>query len=77
MGDMAVTITSYPEEENLVAELWWKDTNWGEVIFINEPAAFLLTIYPPAPGQSYRFPLTDALSALERARSRLTEMGYA
>jgi hypothetical protein len=76
MADMSITVTSPPEMDNLVAELWWGDTHWGEVVFDDETTCFLLTIYPPAPEQSYCFPLADALQALERAKHRLTEMGY-
>lgn len=76
MGEMKIEVTSYPDEDNLVAELWWRSKQWGEIIFDDDSASFLLTIYSPAQNQGCQFPLADALTALERAKDRLTQMGY-
>lgn len=76
MRAMSITITSYPDEENLVAELWHDLENWGYVIYDDTLTDFLLFLYPPAAKGHYTFRFAAVQEVLIQAKRRLTEMGY-
>lgn len=66
---MKIEITSPPDREALVAELWWGDEMWGEVN--QEAGALMIELYPRASGQVWRFPLADFLEVLRKAGAQL------
>ena len=67
---MRVCISSPPDRENLVAEIFYEGAQWAE---LNPEASTGLTveIYPRRHGQPWSFPLPDALAALQIAKRRL------
>lgn len=63
MSQIDVTITSYPNQPGLVAELWCEQGMWGEIRLKEESGTFSMELFPLKAG--YR-PLLD-LEALEKA----------
>jgi hypothetical protein len=66
---MEVVISSPPDRNYLVAEIWFSDEQWAEVN--QEEDELRVEIYPRQGGGPWSFPLTDALEALMKAASRL------
>lgn len=68
---ITITIASVPDREELVAELWFGDTQWAELS--QEGDCLVLQVYPRPSGQPWTFEFTDVVDALEAARQRLVD----
>lgn len=66
---ITIEIASVPHREELVAELWYGDTQWGELS--QEGGHLVLEIYPNPAGQPWSFEFPEVLDALNQARYRL------
>jgi hypothetical protein len=64
-----ICISSPPDRENLVAEIFFGDTQWAEINQESETIA--VEFYPRPDGQPWQIDYQDAISALEEARRRL------
>jgi hypothetical protein len=69
--ELTITIASLPDRENLVAELWFGDVQWGEIN--QEGGCLTLEIYPHHSGKPWAFKLDDVIKQIEQAKSRLKE----
>jgi hypothetical protein len=69
--ELTITIASLPDRENLVAELWFGDVQWGEIN--QEGESLTLEIYPHRSGKPWVFDLDDVIQQVEQAKSRLEE----
>lgn len=67
-----VLITSPPDRENLVAEIWVDDCQLAEVS--QEGDERLVEIYPHPRGGPWQVAFHELLEVLERSRGRLDEM---
>lgn len=70
---ITIQLASLPDRENLVAELWYGDEQWGEVS--RETEKLKLELYPKPSGESgkaWTFELDEVLEKLQEARTRLT-----
>ena len=70
---MKFVVTSAPDREDLVAEIYCGDTQWAELS--REAGPFVLEIYPNPDGTPWAFELSSVLEALEQARGRLERLG--
>lgn len=68
-----ILITSPPDRENLVAEIWIDDCQFAEVS--QEGDERLVEIYPHPRGGPWQIAFSEILEVLERSRARLDEMG--
>lgn len=68
---MTITIASVPDREELVAELWDADTQWGELS--QEQGRLTLEIYPNPEGIPWNFKFNDVVEILNQAQLRLME----
>lgn len=64
-----ICVSSPPDRERLVAEIFLGDTQWAEVR--QEHEALEVEFYPRPDGKPWRIGYQDALQALEGARQRL------
>jgi hypothetical protein len=72
---ITVQITSVPDRDNLVAELWYGSEQWGEIS--QETENLLLEIYPRSSGENdkvWSFDLTEAMSKLRDAQKQIEAM---
>lgn len=65
-----IAISSPPDREKLVAEIFFGDTQWAEIN--QERMAIEVEFYPRPDGNPWRIDYDDALKALEEAKRRLT-----
>lgn len=64
-----ICISSPPDRERLVAEIFFGETQWAEV---NQEGEVLeVEFYPRPDGEPWRIDLQDALNALDEAKRRL------
>lgn len=64
-----ICISSPPDREKLVAEIFWGNDQWAE---INQERENLeVEFYPRTDGSPWRINYDDALKALEQAKQRL------
>ena len=73
---MEVVIADDAEHEDLFADIGDEKMYWGRVIYDRATERFMLSIFYFAGKDEYVFPLGEVQTALERARKRLTELGY-
>ena len=66
-----ISISSPPDREKLVAEIFFGDVQWAEIN--QERDALELEFYPRPDGEPWRINYTDALDALNEAKRRLIE----
>ncbi len=64
-----ICISSPPDREKLVAEIFFGDTQWAEVN--QEREALEVEFYPRPDGEPWRIDYQDAVSALDEAKRRL------
>lgn len=64
MSDFHIVVTSDTTRDELFAELWAGDEQWGEVIF----NSFDITIFPPRAGGKYVFGLASVQASLQEAQ---------
>jgi hypothetical protein len=69
--ELTITIASLPDRENLVAELWLGDVQWGEIN--QEGGSFTLEVYPHQSGKPWAFEVNEVIKQIEQAKSRLEE----
>lgn len=64
-----ICISSPPDREKLVAEIFFADQQWAE---LNQEGPELeLEVYPRADGQPWKIPYHHITSALEEAKKKL------
>ena len=68
---ITITVASVPDREQLVAELWDEDVQFGELS--QEEGQLVLEIYPRPDGLPWTFPFEDIQKALERVKGKLLE----
>jgi hypothetical protein len=71
---ITVQIASVPDRNNLVAELWCEDEQWGEIS--QETENTILEIYPRNNGKNdkiWSFDLTDIIEKLTDAQKRISQ----
>jgi hypothetical protein len=68
-----ITISSPPDREKLVAEIFFGDTQWAEIN--QERMSIEVEFYPRPDGKPWRIDYDDALKALDEAKHRLTGLG--
>jgi hypothetical protein len=64
-----ICISSPPDREKLVAEIFFGDTQWAEIN--QEHEALEVEFYPRSDGEPWRIDYQAALSALDEAKRRL------
>ena len=70
---MRVVITSPPDREDLVAEIYCGDVMWAEVN--RETGSLRLEIYPNPQGGPWVFDFVRAIEGVEAAKRRLESFG--
>jgi hypothetical protein len=71
---ITVQIASVHDRDNLVAELWYEDEQWGKISQENEN--ILLEIYPRNSGKNdkvWSFDLTEIIENLRDAQKRISQ----
>ena len=68
--EVRICISSPPDRERLVAEIFFSGQQWGEIN--QEGSALELEVYPRQDGQPWRISYNAVLSALQDARERLS-----
>ena len=66
-----ICISSPPDREKLVAEIFFMDVQWAEIN--QEKDVLQIEFYPRPDGQPWRISFDDAITALDKARRRLIE----
>lgn len=64
-----ICISSPPDREKLVAEIFFGDAQWAEIN--QEREALEVEFYPRPDGEPWQLDYQDALSALDEAKRRL------
>jgi hypothetical protein len=70
--EVKILITSPPDRENLVAEIWVDDCQLAEVS--QEGGSQLVEIYPHPRGGPWRLSFQQLQEAMKEARTRLAEV---
>lgn len=70
--ELKVLITSPPDRENLVAEVWVDDCQFAEVS--QEDGTRLVEMYAHPRGETWRISFHDLIEVMELASVRLDEM---
>ena len=78
---MEFVIASDIYHDDLFADIRYRDSYWAQVAYDAGKDAFILTIFPGMntiknPDGNYVFDLTEVQTVLERAKTRLMELGY-
>ncbi len=68
-----ICISSPPDREKLVAEIFFRDVQWVEIN--QEHEALEIEFYPRPDGEPWRIDYEDALKALDEAKRRLMGEG--
>jgi hypothetical protein len=68
-ADFRICLSSPPDRERLVAEMFYKDYQWAELN--QETETLLLKLYPRQDGEPWKFEFEEALEALTMAGDRL------
>ena len=72
MNKFEILITSPPDRESLVAEIWYNNMFWAE---ISEERGELLAQFYPHPNKKYwEFSFNEAMSTLDQAKRKLLEI---
>jgi hypothetical protein len=71
--ELSFDIVSHKDRDDLYAELWGGDEQWGE-IRLDRDGREVLKIHPPRSGAGYEFELSSVTQLLERARKHLLEI---
>jgi hypothetical protein len=72
--ELSLTIASDTERNDLFAELWRGDEQWGEIGPGPTEGSFTIEVFAPSAAPSYVFDVAELLSSVERARERLAQM---
>ncbi len=64
-----ICISSPPDREKLVAEIFFGDVQWAEIN--QERDALEVEFYPRPDGEAWRIDYQDAIKALDEAKRRL------
>ena len=70
-----VTVSSLPDREELVAEVFYDHEQWVEISQELGQERPIIQFYSPLVKECWEFPLEDALEALELARKKFLGMG--
>ncbi|MBO2533953.1 MAG: hypothetical protein CW342_13955 [Thermoactinomycetaceae bacterium] len=66
-----ICISSPPDREKLVAEIFYGDHQWAEVN--QEGSVLQIEIYPRMDGQPWRIPYEQVIHVLEEAKKQLVD----
>jgi hypothetical protein len=70
-GEFRICISSPPDREKLVAEIFFGDTQWAE---INQEGDILeVEFYPRPDGKAWRIEYQDVIRVLDQAKQKLLE----
>ena len=75
MNKFEILISSPPERERLVAEIWYDNMFWAEIFQEQEEGPLGIQFYPHPKKKCWEFPLDQAMDNLEEAKQRLLGMG--
>ncbi len=73
LGKFKIEIVSLPMCEDLVSEIFYEGFQWVQIYRKNNE--LLIQFYPHPQSEFWEFPVDLAIQALEKARSRLIEVG--
>lgn len=62
-----IVITSFPDKEEVVAEIYYDKDQWVEISQENEE--LIIRFYPPANGSYWEFLCENALNVLQEAKT--------
>jgi hypothetical protein len=74
MNKIEVTITSYPDRPDLIAEMWCENGLWGELRFHQPTGAFSLELFPLERGIRPLLDVGELERELAKAKRRLLEI---
>lgn len=66
---MRICISSPPDREKLVAELFFEDEQWAELN--QEGESLILEIYPKRSGEPWQFHFEEMLETLKESKQKL------
>ena len=69
MNKFKIEITSPPDRDNLVAEIWFGDNHVGEIN--TESGDYEIELYKPVKMEYWTFVLEEFLEALQEGKKRL------
>lgn len=72
---ITIQIASVPDRDNLVAELWYEDEQWGEIS--QETENLRLEMYPRSSGENnnvWSFDLNEIMESLKEAQKRIFQL---
>ena len=73
MSDFEIVVASVPDRDELIAELYYKGNQWGEIS--HETDEMLIQFYPHPSEGYWEFSLKELLDALEQAKQRMIALG--
>lgn len=68
--ELSFEVVSHKDRDDLYAELWWGDEQWGEVC-LGQGGREVLRIHPPRSSTGYEFDFGAVTELLDRARKHL------
>lgn len=71
MSEFEILITSPPDRERLVAEIWYDNMFWVEILQEKEEVS--IQFYPHPTEKYWEFPFDEAMKILEQAKNKLLE----
>jgi hypothetical protein len=72
---ITVKIASVPDRDNLVAELWYENEQWGEIS--QETENLQLEMYPRSSEENdnvWSFDLNEIMESLKEAQKRMSQL---
>ena len=74
MNKIEVTVTSYPDRPELLAEMWCENGLWGEIRFHQASGGFSLELLPLKEGFRPLLDVGALENAIAKAKRRLLEI---
>ena len=68
-GKMHISISSPPDREKIVAEIFFGHEQWAEIN--TENGTLTIELYPQPTGEPWSFPFDHAIAAMHEVRRRL------
>ncbi len=72
MSKFEIWITSPPDRERVVAEIWYDKMSWAEISC--EDKDVVVQFYPQPTNGYWEFPFDEAIEILQKAKNRLVSM---
>lgn len=74
MNNFRIVISSPPDRERLVAEIWYNDMFWVEITQEQDKGEVKVQFYAHPKELCWEFPFNEAIEILEKAKNRLVSM---